>query len=88
MASANRLGLVINAARTDGVDVSPVLLGLRADLRVAIDFRGGGQQEDAPVGFCQSQRMVGSQRSHLKSVNRVPGIVLRAGRRCKVQNVT
>ncbi len=39
------LGLVVTAARADGVDVAPVFLGLRMDERVAVNFRGRGDEK-------------------------------------------
>jgi hypothetical protein len=38
-------GFVVAAARADGVDVAPVVLGLRVHLGVAVDFGSGGEQE-------------------------------------------
>ena len=40
------LGLVVDAAGADRVDVAPVGLGLRVDERVAVDL-GGGREEEA-----------------------------------------
>src|SRR5882724_3305924 len=49
----HRLGvafrLVIDAARTDRVDVAPVRLGLRMHLRVAVDLAGGEEQDPRGV---------------------------------------
>ncbi len=39
------LGLVVDAARPDGIDVAPVFLGLRMDERIAVAFRGRGEEE-------------------------------------------
>ena len=36
------LRLVVHAARPDGIHVAPVGLGLRVDLRVAVDLAGAG----------------------------------------------
>ena len=49
------LGLVVDASRADRVHVAPVLLGLRVDLRVAVDLAGGGEQEAGPVGLGQPE---------------------------------
>ena len=43
------LGLVVDAARADRVDVAPVGLGLRVDLRVAVDLAGREDQEARAV---------------------------------------
>ena len=45
------LGLVINAARADGVDVAPVGLRLGMDERVAVALGGGGEEEGGLFGL-------------------------------------
>src|SRR4051795_8447856 len=52
------LGLVVDAARPDRVDVAPVGLRLRMDLRVAVDLAGGEEQEAGAVGLGQAERVV------------------------------
>jgi hypothetical protein len=39
------LGLIVDAARADRVDVAPVRLRLGMDLWVAVDLAGRGEQE-------------------------------------------
>ena len=41
------LALVVAGARPDRVDVAPIALGLRVDLRVAIDLAGRGLEDRA-----------------------------------------
>src|SRR5579885_60903 len=74
------LGLVVTAARADGVDVAPVFLGLWMDERVAINLGRGSQQEPRPFVFGQAERLVRAQRADLQRLNRKIQIVKRAGR--------
>src|SRR6266568_7104183 len=39
------LGLVVHAAGTDWIHVAPIVLRLRGDQGIAVDFRGAGQQK-------------------------------------------
>ncbi len=55
------LGLVIDATRADGVDVTPIGFRLGIHLRVAIDFRRGRQQKPRPFLLGQTQRIVRAQ---------------------------
>ncbi len=64
------LGLVINTARADGVDVAPVVLRLRVHLRIAVDFTGAGQQEARAFGHRQAQRIVGAKAADFQRLNR------------------
>ena len=52
------LGLVVDAARADRVDVAPVVLGLRVDLRVAVDLARRGEQEAGAVRLGEPERVV------------------------------
>ena len=64
------LGLVVTAARADGVDVAPVFLGLRMDERVAVNFRGRGEQEARAFFLGQAQRLVRAERADLQRLDR------------------
>src|SRR3989338_2431055 len=44
-------GFIVHAARPDRVDMAPVMFRLRMDLRIAVDLRGGGEEEFGPRGF-------------------------------------
>ena len=57
------LRLVVDAAGADRVDVPPVVLRLRMDLRVAVDLRGRGEQEPGPLLLRQARACGGSRRS-------------------------
>ena len=74
------LGLVIDAARADRVDVAPVALGLGVDLGVAVDLAGGGQQEPCPVGLGQPERVMGAVAADLERVQGQAQVVDRGGR--------
>ena len=57
------LGLVVNAARADGVDVAPVGLMLRVYQRVAVNLGGGGYHKDGFLFLGEPQGFVGAQRA-------------------------
>ena len=78
------LGLVVDAARADRVDVAPVALGLRVDLRVAVDLGGRGGQEARAVQLGQAERVVGAVGADLERVQRQPQVVDRRGGRGEV----
>ena len=80
------LGLVVDAARTDRVDVAPVGLGLRVDLRVAVDLAGRGQEEAGVLGLGQAERVVRAEAADLQRLDRHLEVVLRRGRAGEVQH--
>ena len=45
---AEALGFVVDRARTRGIDVAPVVLGLRVNERIAVHLRGRGHHERGP----------------------------------------
>ena len=78
------LGLVVDAARADRVDVAPVVLGLRVDLRVAVDLARRGEQEAGAVRLGQAERVVRAVRADLQRVQRQAQVVDRRRRRGEV----
>src|SRR4051794_2615465 len=78
------LGLVVDAARADRIDVAPVALGLRMDLRVAVHLARRGQQEPRPMRLGQPQRVVRPVRADLQRVQRQAQVVDRRRRRGQV----
>ena len=64
------LGLVVDAARPDRVDVAPVVLALRVHERIAVDLRGRGEQEAGALGLGQAERVVGAERADLQRLDR------------------
>ena len=80
------LGLVVDAARADRVDVAPVVLGLRVHQRVAVDLGRRGQQEAGALGLGEAERVVGAVGADLQRVERQPRVVDRAGRRGHVED--
>ncbi len=78
------LGLVVDAARADRVDVAPVVLGLGVDLRVAVDLAGRGEQEAGALELGDAEHVMGAVRADLERVQRQPQVVDRAGRRGEV----
>ena len=78
------LGLVVDAARADRVDVAPIALGLRVDLRIAVDLGGRGEDEAGAVLLRQAEHVVGAVGADLERVQRQPQVVDRARRRGEV----
>jgi hypothetical protein len=80
------LRLVVDAARTHGIDMAPVGLGLRPNLRIAVDLRGRRQDETGTVRLREAKRVQCADRPDLQRVDRVLQIVGRGGRRSEVQD--
>ena len=80
------LGLVVDAARADRVDVAPVALRLGVDLGVAVDLGGRRQEEPGVLGLGQAQGVVGAERADLEGLDRELEVVDRAGRGGEVQH--
>ena len=80
------LGFVVDAARTDGVDVAPVGLPLGMLQRVAVDLRRRGEHEARTLGLGQPQRVVRAQRADLQGWNRKLQVVDGARRARPVQD--
>jgi hypothetical protein len=78
------LGLVVDAAGADRVDVTPVVLRLRMHERIAVDLAGRCRQETRPLDLGEAERVVSSIGAHLERVQRQPQVVDRRGRRGEV----
>ena len=78
------LGLVIDPARPDRIDVTPVALRLGVDLRVAVDLAGGGGEEPCPVLLGHAEGVVGAVGADLQRVQRKPQVIDRRGGRGEV----
>src|ERR1700730_708706 len=59
------LRLVVERARSDGIDVAPIGLGLRMDLGVAVDLGGGRKEEDCALRTRHAEHVVGAERADL-----------------------
>ncbi len=81
------LGLVVDPARADRVDVTPVGLGLRVDLRVAVGLAGRGEQEAGALLLGQAQGVQRAERADLHRLDRQLEVVDRAGRAGEVQHL-
>ena len=81
------LGLVVNAARSDRVHVAPVIFLLRMDERIAVAFRGRGQDERRLLGFGETERVMGAERADLQRRDRQLQIIDRARGRREMENV-
>ena len=80
------LGLVIHAAWADRIDMPPVRFRLGMYLRVAVDFRGAGEEESGLLGFRQPERIVGSQCPDLERLDGQLEVIDGARGRRKVQH--
>src|SRR2546421_1184650 len=80
------LRLVVHAAGTDRVDVTPVPLVLRVDLRVAVDLARGRKQVPGPGGLRETKGVVGAERADLQGLDRVLEVVAGARRAGEVQD--
>ena len=66
------LCLVINATRSDGVHIAPIILGLRVDERVTITLGGGGENECRAFVLREAKRVVRAERADLERRDRNP----------------
>ena len=78
------LGLVVDPAGADRVDVPPVALGLGMHLRVAVHLAGRRDQEPGPVDLREPERVVRAVRADLERGQRQAQVVDRRGRRGQV----
>ena len=80
------LGLVVDAARADRVDVAPVGFLLRVLERIAVDLGGRGDDEPRVLRLGQAERLVRAERADLQRRDRQLEVVDRAGRAGPVQH--
>ena len=81
------LRLIVNAARSDRVHVAPVIFLLRMHERIAVAFRGRGEEERRLLGLGQTERVVRAERADFQRRDRQLEIIDRAGRRSEMKNV-
>ena len=81
------LRFVVNAARSDRVDVAPVIFLLRMDERVAVAFRGRGQDERRLLGLGETERVMRAERADFERGDRQFQVIDRAGGRSEMKNV-
>src|SRR3984893_7464086 len=80
------LRLVVDAAWTDGGDVTPVPLVLRVDLWVAVDLARGREQVPGPGGLRETESVVRAERADLEGLDRMLEVVAGACGAGEVQN--
>ena len=81
------LGLIVNAARPDGVHIAPVVFGLRMNERIAVALGGGGEDECRAFILGQTERIVRSERADFQGRNRDAQVVDRTGWTRKMPNI-
>jgi hypothetical protein len=74
------LPFIIAGARADGVHMAPIILALGVDLRIAIDFAGGGLQDFCAGALGQSQHIDRAMHAGFGRLDRVDAILHRGGR--------
>ena len=80
-------GLVVYAARADGVHIAPVGLCLRVHRGIAVHLRGRGNQNPRLLGQGQAQTIVGAQGTYFQRLDGNLQVVYGRRRRCKVKDV-
>jgi len=74
------LALIVAGARSDRVDVTPVVLGLWMNRRVAVHFGGRGLQDSRLHAFGQAEHVDGAVDAGLGGLHRVELVMDRRGR--------
>jgi len=80
-------GLVVDTPWPDRVDVAPVGFGLGMHQRVAIDFRGRGEDEAGARLPRQVQGVVSAHGAHFQGLDGPAVVVVGAGGRREVEEV-
>ena len=80
------LGLVVDRARADGVDVAPVGLDLGMDLGIAVALGGGGVQVAGVVLAREVERVDGAGGADEQGLDAEAGVVDGAGGRGEVED--
>ena len=81
------LGLVVDGARSDGVDAAPIALHLWMDFGVSVALRGGCVEISGVVLACEVERDDGSIGADQKSFGAEATVVDGAGGRGEVEDV-
>ena len=81
------LRLVVGAPGAHRIDATPVGLGLRAHLRIAVDLRGRCEQEHAAGLPGEVERVERPERAALERLDGMTGEVLGARRRGEMEHV-
>ena len=76
--------LVITRTRTNGINISPIAFVLGMDLRVAVDFGSGGEQNARANAFGQAQHV---ECAHGTGFDGLDGVKLVMGRRSGASKV-
>ena len=79
--------LVVHRARTDGIHVAPISFFLRMLQRIAVAFRGRGDEIFRAIFARDFERVKSSNRPHLERGDSVQGVVHGAGWAGEVENI-
>ena len=80
------LGFVVDAAGAHRIDVAPVVLALRVHEGIAVDLRGGGEEEAGAPGLGEAESAIGPERADLEGLDGIIEVVDRARRTREVQH--
>ena len=72
------LRLIVNAARSDGVHIAPVILGLRVNQGITVALGGGSEEERRAFVLRQPKGVVRAERADFQRRDRNPQIIDRA----------
>jgi hypothetical protein len=81
------LTLVVARARTNRIDVPPVILLLRMDQRVTVNLRCRGLQNSRPYAFGKTEHVDRAMHARLRGLNGVVLIVNGRGRTSEIKNL-
>jgi hypothetical protein len=81
------LGFVVDAARAHRIDVAPVVLALRVHEGIAVDLRGGSEEEAGPSGLGEAESAIGPEGADLEGLDGQLEVVDGRGGAREVQHV-
>ena len=81
------LAFIVAGARTNWVDVPPIILGLRVNARITIHFRRGRLEDAGPHAFREPQHVDRTMDTGLRRLHRIVLIVNRRSRASEVINL-
>src|SRR5258706_6786355 len=81
------LGLIVDTARTDRIDMARICFRLRRHFWVTVAFARGSEEEFGVLGESEAECVVSTERTHFQGLNGHFQVIDGAGRRSKVQDV-
>ena len=81
------LRLIVNATRSDGVHIAPIILGLRVNEWITVALGGGSQKEGGAFVLRQAEGVMGAERADFQRRDRNPQIIDRARGRGEMPHI-